>query len=68
MAGAQELTSRHTKRRPARYRTGAAGRVGHLKRRCGVGGSRLKGAEGEQIWTEGRILPFNTDTIAIRTR
>ena len=54
IAGHQEPASRHTKRRLARYRTGAEGRVSHLKRRYGLDRSRLKGDEGEQIWAEGR--------------
>jgi transposase, IS5 family len=49
IAGRQEPASRRTKRRLARYRTGAEGRVSHLKRRYGLARSRLKGDEGEQI-------------------
>jgi IS5 family transposase len=68
IAGHQEPASRHTKRRLARYRTGAEGRVSHLKRRYGLDRSRLKGDEGEQIWTEWTILAYNLDTVAIRRR
>ena len=68
IAGHQEPASRHTKRRLARYRTGAEGRVSHLKRRYGLDRSRLKGDEGEQIWTEWTILAYNTDTLAVRER
>jgi IS5 family transposase len=68
IAGHQEPASRHTRRRLARYRTGAEGRVSHLKRRYGLDRSRLKGDEGEQIWTEWAILAYNTDTLAVRTR
>ena len=68
IAGHQEPASRHTKRRLARYRTGAEGRVSHLKRRYGLDRSRLKGDEGEQIWTEWAILAYNADTLAVRTR
>lgn len=68
IAGHQEPASRHTKRRLARYRTGAEGRVSHLKRRYGLGRSRLKGDQGEQIWTEWSILSYNADTLAVRTR
>jgi transposase, IS5 family len=68
IAGHQEPASRHTKRRLARYRTGAEGRVSHLKRRYGLDRTRLKGDEGEQIWTEWAILAYNTDTLAVRTR
>jgi IS5 family transposase len=68
IAGHQEPASRHTKRRLARYRTGTEGRISHLKRRYGLDRSRLKGDEGEQIWTEWAILAYNTDTLAVRTR
>jgi IS5 family transposase len=68
IAGHQEPASRHTKRRLARYRTGAEGRISHLKRRYGLDRSRLKGDEGEQTWTEWAILAYNADTLAIRTR
>lgn len=68
IAGHQEPASRHTKRRLARYRTGAEGRISHLKRRYGLDRSRLKGDEGEQIWTEWAILAYNTDTLAVRER
>ena len=68
IAGRQESTSRHSKRRLARYRTGTEGRVSHLKRRYGLDRSRLKGDEGEQIWTEWGILAYNTDTLAVRPR
>ncbi len=56
IAGHQEPASRHTKRRLARYRTGAEGRVSHLKRRYGLDRSRLKRDHGQQIWTEWAIL------------
>ena len=68
IAGHQEPASRRTKRRLARYRTGAEGRVSHLKRRYGLDRSRLKGDAGEQIWTEWTILAYNADTLAVRTR
>ncbi len=68
IAGHQEPASRHTKRRLARYRTGAEGRVSHLKRRYGLDRSRLKGDQGEQIWTEWAIQAYNTDTLAVRAR
>jgi transposase, IS5 family len=66
--GHQEPASRHTRRRLERYRTGAEGRVSQLKRRYGLDRSRLKGDEGEQIWTEWAILAYNTDTLAVRER
>ena len=68
IAGHQEPASGRTKRRLARYRTGAEGRVSHFKRRYGLGRTRLKGDEGEQIWTEWGILAYDADTLAIRTR
>jgi IS5 family transposase len=68
IAGRQEPASRHTRRRLARYRTGAEGRVSHLKRRYGLDRSRLKGDDGEQIWTQWSILAYNTDTLAVRER
>jgi len=51
-----------------RYRTGAEGRISHLKRGYGLDRSRLKGDEGRQIWTGWSILAYNADTLAIRTR
>jgi IS5 family transposase len=50
-----------------RYRSGAEGRISHLKRRYGLGRSRLKGAEGQQIWTDWAILAYNLDTLAVRS-
>src|SRR5664279_3961986 len=57
-----------TRRGIARYRTGTEGRISHLKRRYGLDRSRLKGDEGEQIWTEWAILTYNADTLAVRER
>ncbi len=68
IAGHQEGASRHTRRRLARYRTGTEGRISHLKRRYGLDRSRLKGDDGEQIWTEWAILTYNADTLAVRGR
>jgi len=68
IAGRQEPSSKHTRRRMSRYRTGAEGRISHLKRRYGLDRSRLKGDEGQQIWTEWGILAYNSDTVAVRTR
>ena len=48
--------------------TGAEGRISHLKRRYRPNRSRLKGDEGQQIWTEWAILAYNADTLAVRTR
>jgi len=66
IAGRQEPASKRTHRRLRRYRTGAEGRISHLKRRYGLDRSRLKGDQGRQIWTEWGILAYNTDTLAIR--
>jgi len=68
IAGRQQPGSKRTQRRLRRYRTGAEGRISHLKRRYGMGRSRLKGHEGQQIWTEWSILAYNADTLAIRAR
>ena len=68
IAGRQEPASKRTTRRLRRYRTGAEGRISHLKRRYGLDRSRLKGDEGQQIWTEWAILAYNADTLAVRTR
>jgi IS5 family transposase len=68
IAGRQEPGSKRTQRRLRRYRTGAEGRISHLKRRYGLDRSRLKGDQGRQIWTEWAILAYNTDTLAVRER
>jgi transposase, IS5 family len=68
IAGRQEPGSKRTQRRMRRYRTGAEGRISHLKRRYGLDRSRLKGNQGRQIWTEWAILAYNLDTLAVRSR
>jgi IS5 family transposase len=68
ISGRQEHGSRRTNRRLQRYRTGKEGRISHLKRRYGMGRSRLKGTEGQQIWTEWGILAYDADTLAVRAR
>jgi transposase, IS5 family len=68
ISGRQQPGSKRTQRRMQRYRTGAEGRISHLKRRYGMDRSRLKGDEGQQIWTGWAILTYNADTLAIRTR
>jgi IS5 family transposase len=68
IAGRQEPASKRTQRRLRRYRTGAEGRISHLKRRYGLDRSRLKGDQGRQIWTEWAILAYNADTLAVRER
>jgi transposase, IS5 family len=68
ISGRQQPGSRRTQRRLQRYRTGTEGRISHLKRGYGLNRSRLKGAQGQQIWTGWAILAYNADTLAIRTR
>ena len=68
IAGRQEPASKRTTRRLRRYRTGAEGRISHLKRGYGLDRSRLKGDQGRQIWTEWGILAYNTDTLVVRTQ
>jgi len=62
ITGRQEHGSRRTRRRRQRYRTGAEGRVSHLKRGYGLRRSRLKGDEGHQIWDAWAALTYNADT------
>jgi len=68
IAGRQQPGSKRTQRRLQRYRTGAEGRISHLKRGYGLDRSRLKGDQGQQIWTGWGILAYNADTLAVRTR
>jgi IS5 family transposase len=68
IAGRQQPGSKRTQRRMQRYRTGAEGRISHLKRGYGLDRSRLKGDEGQQIWTGWSILAYNADTLTVRTR
>jgi IS5 family transposase len=68
IAGRQQPGSTRTQRRLQRYRTGAEGRISHLKRGYGLDRSRIKGDEGQQIWTGWSILAYNADTLAVRTR
>jgi IS5 family transposase len=67
IAGRAMPDSRRTRRRLARYRTGCEGRISHLKRGYGLRRSRLKGHEGQRIWTGWAILAYNLDTLAIHT-
>jgi IS5 family transposase len=59
--------ARLTRRRLARYRTGCEGRISHLKRGYGLRRSRLKGDQGQRIWTGWAVLAYNLDTLAIHT-
>ncbi len=67
ISGRAEPGSRRTRKRLARYRTGCEGRISHLKRGYGLRRSRLKGHQGQQIWTGWAILAYNLDTLAIHT-
>lgn len=62
ITGRQEPGARRTRRRRQRYRTGAEGRVSHLKRGYGLRRSRLKGNEGHQIWDGWATFTYNADT------
>jgi len=66
ISGRQQPGSKRTQRRLQRYRTGAEGRISHLKRGYGLRRSRLKGHEGQRTWTGWGILTYNLDTLAIR--
>ena len=67
IAGRQSTGSRRSDRRLARYRVGSEGRISHLKRRYGLGRSRLKGHQGARIWVAWGLLAYNLDTLAIRS-
>jgi IS5 family transposase len=67
IAGRAEPGSRRTRKRLARYRTGCEGRISHLKRGYGLRRSRLKGDQGQRIWTGWAILAYNLDTLAIHS-
>jgi hypothetical protein len=68
IAGRQQPGSKRTRKRLARYRTGAEGRISHLKRRYGLDRSRLKGDQGRRAWSEWPIPAYNADTLAVRKR
>jgi hypothetical protein len=42
-------------------------RLSHLKRRYGLRRSRLKGNQGQRIWTGWATLAYNLDRLAVRT-
>lgn len=67
ISGRQQPGSRRTQRRLQRYRTGAEGRISHLKRGYGLRRSRLKGDQGQKTWTAWAILTYNLDTLTIRS-
>jgi IS5 family transposase len=68
ISGRQQPGSKRTQRRLQKYRTGAEGRISHLKRGYGLDRSRLKGDEGQRIWNGWAILAYNADTLAVRER
>jgi transposase, IS5 family len=68
ISGRQQPGSKRTQRRLQKYRTGAEGRISHLKRGYGMDRSHLKGDEGQQIWTGWAVLAYNADTLAVRER
>jgi transposase, IS5 family len=68
VSGRQEPGSARTKRRLRRYRTGIEGRISHLKRGYGLRRSRLKGEEGQRIWSAWAILAYDLDTFAVLAR
>ena len=65
VSGRREAGSPRTKRRLRRYRTGVEGRISHLKRGYGLKRSRLRGHDGQQIWTGWGILAYDLDTLAV---
>jgi transposase, IS5 family len=67
VSGREEPDSRKTRKRLQRYRTGAEGRISHLKRAYGLRRSRFRGSEGQQIWTGWGILAYNLDTLAVHS-
>jgi transposase, IS5 family len=67
ISGRAESGSRRTRKRLARYRTGCEGRISHLKRGYGLRRSRLRGDQGQRIWTGWAVLAYNLDTLAIHT-
>jgi IS5 family transposase len=67
ISGRAEPGSRRTRRRLARYRTGCEGRISHLNRGYHLRRSRLRGDQGQRIWTGWAVLAYNLDTLAIHT-
>ena len=65
IAGRALPSSKRTRRRLARYRTGAEGRISHLKRRHGLRRSRLKDGRGASTWTGWAVLTYNIETYGV---
>ena len=57
IAGRQQPGSRHTQRRLQRYRTGAEGRISHLKRGYGMNRSASKATKAARSGPDGRSWP-----------
>ena len=55
-------------RRRYRWRAGAEGRISHLKRRFGLGRTRLKGFTGARIWAGYGILASNLNRLVALAR
>ncbi len=69
IAGYQQRSrSARTRRRLARYRVGAEGRISHLKRGYGARRARLKGQPGARIWMGWAVLAYNLDTVVRMNR
>jgi IS5 family transposase len=66
IAGSQEPSSPRTRRRLYCYRSGAEGRISHLKRGYQLRRSRLRGDDGQQLWCGWAALAYNLDTHAHR--
>ena len=64
ITGTPYPASRRTRRRLARYRVGAEGRIAHLKREYGAGRSRLRGTTGARTWEGWAILTYNLVSLA----
>lgn len=64
VGSATNAGSRRTRRRLARYRVGAEGRISHLKRAYGARRSRLRGATGAAITMGWAVLAYDLDTAA----
>lgn len=65
ISGREEPSSPRTRRRLARYRAGQEGRISHLKRGYGLGRTRLKGEEGQRIWSGWAVFAYDLDTVAV---
>lgn len=62
IAGRASGFSKRTSKRLYRYRTGAEGRISHVKRSYGLDRTRLKGQQGSDISAGWGTLAYNLDT------